>query len=191
MRKNLAFSGLRACDMLTIENNTNSCRNQTLERKKSMGTLLDERLVILDADVNTAEECIRLMANLFETYGYVKPGYGDAVVLREAEYPTGLPGKNLNLAIPHTNNLLVNRPAVGVIIPRRPVRFAMMGMKENLLDCSVVIPLVVQDSKRQLQMLKKMMKIIQDGPLLQKLRDSKDKAEILACLSSLDEDETN
>ena len=127
------------------------------------------------------------MAGLFEQYGYVQPGYGDAVAAREKEYPTGLPGKGINLAIPHTNNQLVNAPAVGVIIPRRPVEFAMMGMKEKKLSCEVVIPLVVQDTKRQLAMLKKMMKIIQDGELLRRLRDSKDKAEILGCLSSLEE----
>ena len=154
---------------------------------ETIGTLLDERLVVLDADVSSAEECIRLMAGLFEQYGYVLPGYGDAVAAREKEYPTGLPGKGINLAIPHTNNQLVNAPAVGVIIPRRPVEFAMMGMKEKKLSCEVVIPLVVQDTKRQLAMLKKMMKIIQDGELLRRLRDSKDKAEILGCLSSLEE----
>ena len=130
---------------------------------ETIGTLLDERLVVLDADVSSAEECIRLMAGLFEQYGYVQPGYGDAVAAREKEYPTGLPGKGINLAIPHTNNQLVNAPAVGVIIPRRPVEFAMMGMKEKKLSCEVVIPLVVQDTKRQLAMLKKIMKIIQDG----------------------------
>lgn len=154
---------------------------------ETIGTLLDERLVVLDADVSSAEECIRLMAGLFEQYGYVQQGYGDAVAAREKEYPTGLPGKGINLAIPHTNNQLVNAPAVGVIIPRRPVEFAMMGMKEKKLSCEVVIPLVVQDTKRQLAMLKKMMKIIQDGELLRRLRDSKDKAEILGCLSSLEE----
>ena len=154
---------------------------------ETIGTLLDERLVVLDADVSSAEDCIRLMAGLFEQYGYVQPGYGDAVAAREKEYPTGLPGKGINLAIPHTNNQLVNAPAVGVIIPRRPVEFAMMGMKEKKLSCGVVIPLVVQDTKRQLAMLKKMMKIIQDGELLRRLRDSKDKAEILGCLSSLEE----
>ncbi|MBC5738126.1 PTS sugar transporter subunit IIA [Pseudoflavonifractor sp. BIOML-A6] len=154
---------------------------------ETIGTLLDERLVVLDADVSSAEDCIRLMAGLFEQYGYVQPGYGDAVAAREKEYPTGLPGKGINLAIPHTNNQLVNAPAVGVIIPRRPVEFAMMGMKEKKLSCEVVIPLVVQDTKRQLAMLKKMMKIIQDGELLRRLRDSKDKAEILGCLSSLEE----
>ena len=155
---------------------------------KTIATLLDERLVVLDADVETAEDCIRLMAGLFEKYGYVKPGYGDAVAEREKGFPTGLPGKGINLAIPHTNNALVNKPAVGVIIPRKPVEFAMMGQKDTKLSCEVVLPLVVQDSKRQVAMLKKMMKIIQDSELLLRIKNSASKEEIIQCLSSLEEE---
>lgn len=153
-----------------------------------MGTLLDERLIILDADVHSAEECIRLMSTCFEEYGYVKPGYADAVLEREKSLPTGLPGKEINLAIPHTDNKLVIKPTVGVIIPREPVEFRMMGMKETGLDCGVVLPLVVKDSKQQIGMLKKMMKIIQDGELLKRMKHSKSKAEIMDCLSSLEEE---
>ena len=37
--------------------------------------LLDEELVILDADVRTAEECIRLAGEAFLQKGYVKEPY--------------------------------------------------------------------------------------------------------------------
>ena len=153
-----------------------------------MSTLLDERLIVLDADVHSAEDCIRLMATRFEEYGYVKPGYGDAVIERERNLPTGLPGKGINLAIPHTNNALVIKPAVGVIIPRQPVEFRMMGMKETKLTCEVILPLVVRDSKQQIGMLKKMMKVIQDTELLKRMKNSKSKAEIIDCLSSLEDE---
>ena len=148
---------------------------------------LNEALIVLDADVETAEDCIRLAGEMFEKNGYVNTGYADAVVEREKEYPTGLPGKGINIAIPHTNNQLVNEPAVGVIIPKKAVTFSMMGMKENKLECEVILPLVVKDSHQQIGMLKKMMSIIQDGELLKRLRDSKDKTEILSLLSALDE----
>lgn len=134
---------------------------------------LNEALIVLDADVETAEDCIRLAGEMFEKNGYVNAGYADAVVEREKEYPTGLPGKGINIAIPHTNNKLVNEPAVGVIIPKKAVTFSMMGMKENKLECEVILPLVVKDSHQQIGMLKKMMSIIQDGELLKRLRDQK------------------
>lgn len=154
----------------------------------TIGTLLDERLIALDADVHSDEECIRLMASRFEAYGYVRAGYGDAVIEREKTLPTGLPGKKINLAIPHTNNQLVIRPAVGVIIPHEDVEFCMMGMKATKLKCGVILPLVVKDSKQQIGMLKKIMKIIENGDLLNRMRNSKSKQEILDCLCSLNDE---
>lgn len=148
---------------------------------------MNERFIILDADVQSAEDCIRLMAVRFEKYGYVKGGYGDAVLEREKNLPTGLPGKKFNIAIPHTSNELVIKPAVGVIIPRTPVEFGMMGNKEKTLRCDIIFPLVVKDAKQQIGMLKKMTSIIQDVNLLQCMKDSKSNAEILDCLSSLED----
>lgn len=149
--------------------------------------LLDEELVILDADVRTAEECIRLAGEAFLQKGYVKEPYIQAVVERERVYPTGLPGKGVAIAIPHTNNTYVNKPAIGVVIPSKPVKFCAMGTKEQWLDCEVVIPLVIKDSDMQINMLRQMMKIIQNGELLRRIRDSKDKRVILECLKSLEE----
>ena len=55
------------------------------------------------------------------------------------------------------------------------------------LDCEVIIPLVIKDSDMQISMLKQMMKIIQNGELLKKFRDSKDRSEILDCLKILED----
>ena len=55
------------------------------------------------------------------------------------------------------------------------------------LDCEVIIPLVIKDSDMQISMLKQMMKIIQNGELLKKIRDSKDRSEILDCLKILED----
>ncbi|WP_040213218.1 PTS sugar transporter subunit IIA [Clostridium polynesiense] len=149
--------------------------------------LLNKDLIVLEADVSSAEECIRLAADLFEKYGYVKEGYGDAVVEREKIYPTGLPGKGINIAIPHTNNKLVNKPGIAVILPKNSVGFTMMGTDDKVLDCEIIIPLVIYDSHMQIEVLKKMTKIIKDGEVLKKIRDSKSKKEILNCLCSLEE----
>lgn len=149
--------------------------------------LLDEKFVILQAEVDTAEDCIRLMADRFFKYGYVKEGYANAVIEREKEYPTGLPGKEICISIPHTNNLLVNKPAVGVIVPKKPVKFRMMGTEDEILNCEIVLPLVVKDSKMQLSMLKKITKIINDSDLLRSIKDAKKKSDVIALLRCLQE----
>lgn len=152
-----------------------------------MEKLLDERLVLLDANVETSEEAIRLMATRLEELGFVNPGYAQMVIDREKTFPTGLPGKTMCIAIPHTDPTLVNTAAIGVIVPRRPVKFDMMGEPSSALDVSLIMPLVIKDPKSQINLLKAMMRVIQDGDLLVQIRDSRDPKEIIELLHELEE----
>ncbi len=152
-----------------------------------MSKLLDERLVFIDADVKTSEEAIRLMADRLQECGYVNEGYADMVIAREKVFPTGLPGKAMSIAIPHTDPTLVNKPAIGVIIPKDSVEFDMMGEIGTKLDVKLIMPLVIKNSDQQIELLKAMMHVIQDSERLTKIRESKDKAEIMELLSSLEE----
>lgn len=151
-----------------------------------MQQLLDERLVFIDADVNTAEDAIRLMAARLEECGYVNPGYAEMVIEREKVFPTGLPGKTMCIAIPHTDPTLVNKPAIGVIVPRNTVPFDMMGEPGTKLDVSLIMPLVIKNPAKQIDLLREMMHVIQDGERLEKIRSSNDAAEILDLLRSLE-----
>lgn len=151
-----------------------------------MNKLLDNRLIFIDAEVSSSSEAIHLMADKLEELGYVEPGYGDAVCERERIFPTGLPGKTMGIAIPHTNNLLVNRPAIGVIIPKAPVVFDMMGEPGTHISAKLIIPLVIKDSDSQIDLLKEMMRVIQNGELLERIRGSRDKDEIIESLRCLE-----
>lgn len=154
-----------------------------------MADRLDERLIVIGSDASTAQECILQMSALLERYGYVRPGYGEAVIEREAVYPTGLPGKGVNVAIPHTTGALVNKPAIGVIIPKEPVTFSMMGSNDVQLDCGVIMPLVIRDPKEQIGLLKRIAGVISDATLLGRLSNARSTEAVLECLSVLDEDE--
>lgn len=152
-----------------------------------MGKLLDERLVFMDADVSTAEEAIRLMGKRLEDCGYVRKGYADMVLAREREFPTGLPGKKVCIAIPHTDSSLVNRAAIGVIVPRHTVPFDLMGEPGTRLDVGLILPLVIKDSGQQIELLKEMMGIIQDADRLERICASQNAREILELLQPLEE----
>ncbi len=156
---------------------------ETTERQK----LLDERLVFIGADVETAADAIQLMSNRLMELGYVKEGYAQMVLDREKVFPTGLPGKTMCIAIPHANPTLVIKPAIGVIVPKHTVKFDMMGEPGSALDVSLIMPLVIKDSGEQINLLKAMMHVIQDGELLESIRDSKDPKEIVSLLHELEE----
>ena len=133
---------------------------------------VNPNLIVLNAEAATAEDCIRISSKLFIENGYVKKGYEQMVIDREKEYPTGLPGKEINIAIPHTNNTLVNNPAIGVVIPKEPVVFTMMGSNDTLLECSVILPLCITDPGTQITNLNKIIKLIQDTKLLKSIMES-------------------
>lgn len=149
--------------------------------------LLNEKLIILNSDVESAEDCIRTVGKLFYEHGYVEEGYIDEVIEREKVYPTGLPGKGICIAIPHTTNQRVIKPGIGLLIPKKPIQFAMMGTKDSMLECEIVMPLVIKDSNSQISTLKKLMAVIQDGELLKHIRDSKDISEVMGWLNVLED----
>lgn len=150
-----------------------------------MLNILDKKLIVINANIKTDEECIKLGGKLLKENGYVSNGYTAAVLKREKEFPTGLKGEEFSIAIPHTENTFVNSPAVACIVPKESVQFRAMGMPDVFLDCKVIFPLVVKDSKMQVLMLKKMMQIIQNTELLRKILQAKTKSEVLVLLSSL------
>ena len=151
-------------------------------------TILDEQFILLHADVKSLEDCIRLMAVRFEECGYVKPGYGNAVIEREKTLPTGVRGKGINLAIPHTDGQMVIQPAVGIITPKKPVQCRLMGEPGTAVDCEFIMPLAIRDSRQQIGLLKKIMKILNSEQLLEKIRKSESKPEILELLNDLNSD---
>lgn len=151
-----------------------------------MDKLLNEKLVIVGADVRSPEEAIRLISSRLLECGYVREGYAEMVLAREKIFPTGLPGKVMSIAIPHTDPTLVNRAAVGVLVPKHPVPFAMMGEPQVSLDVSLIFPLVIKDSAQQINLLKEMMNVIQDSERLIRIRDCGDPNEIVELLASLE-----
>lgn len=152
-----------------------------------MNKLLDENLVFIDAEVATSEDAINLMASRLRELGYVKEGYAQMVLDREKVFPTGLPGKSMCIAIPHTDPTLVVKPAIGVIVPKEPVEFGMMGEPDTKLQVSLIMPLVIKDSNKQIDLLRAMMHVIQDDDLLRAVRTSDSPQEIVSLLHELDE----
>lgn len=150
--------------------------------------ILDEALIQLDVDVTTADEAIRHMADILYRLGYVNADYAERVITREREFPTGLIGQGYGIAIPHTDPDCVIKPAVCVLIPKRPIQFMMMGTRDEPVPAEVILPLVVKDSRMQINVLKKIMDLLKDTEKLDKIRECKDKKEILRMLAFLEEE---
>ena len=75
-------------------------------------------------------EVLSKFAELAEGEGFALPGFANALIQREGEFPTGLP-MVIPLAIPHAYPEFVVRSGVGVALLDPPVSFREMGGEED------------------------------------------------------------
>ena len=139
-----------------------------------------EDLIILDVDANDYEDAIRQVGALLYNGGYVKDTYIDAVVGRELEFPTGLILKDIQIAMPHTAGVHVNKPAVCVAKMKHPVTFGHMGDPDTKVEAEILFMMAIQDPNAQIQTLSNMMGVFQNSEAVAEFKAASTKEELFA-----------
>lgn len=145
--------------------------------------LLRRELVNVKLEASSKEDLLRKLANEFLDEGLVKPSFPQAILDREAVYPTGLPAVAFDIAIPHCAASNVNETSMAVATLAHPVEFQQMGSAEITLHPEVVFMLAIQDPDKQLETLQKIMAVIQDRELLENIRSAKNADELYGLLA--------
>lgn len=131
---------------------------------------LDRDLIRIGVEVEKQNEVIEMLGMLMEEKQLVKPTYVQAVLDREKIYPTGLPTRGISVAIPHTDSSHVKKSAIGLAVLHQPVGFSLMGGDgSEQIDAQIVFLLAISDSKAQIELLKKLMKLFQNDEVLSKI----------------------
>lgn len=80
---------------------------------------------------------------------YVEDTYRDALLEREAEYPTGLEigPREYALAIPHANPEHVAQQSLLIGLPEEPVPFQSMDDPDEVVQTELVLLLIVKDEE--------------------------------------------
>lgn len=152
------------------------------KEKKVDKLQLDERLVVLHADVTSPQEALCLAGTLFERYGYADGEYGQAMIRREERYPTGLAGRRFGIAIPHADGEWVRKNAAAVIIPEKPVPFGRMGERGKIAKCGIILPFAVKNSGLQLSVLRSLMRLFTDEDRLEQILMSENRQTVIGLL---------
>lgn len=149
--------------------------------------ILYEDLINFDVNVNNYEEAIRFNSDILVKDGFVEEGYAEMVIEREKDFSTGLIATGRGIAIPHTNPTLVNKQAVCVLIPKKPIDFIMMGTTDQVVKAEVLFPLVIKDPNSQLSLLKKIVQLLQNDQLIDDIYHCRDKKKIMEMLAFFEE----
>lgn len=148
------------------------------------GNLLDERTVIIDIDANSSDEALDALSTRLVELGYAKESFIEAVKARERVYATGLPANAAGVAIPHTDIEHVNKPALGIGVLKKPVRFRMMGSHDASVEVEIMFMIALNQHHSQIDMLQNLMALIQDDGLLTALKTSKTSKDIITLLKN-------
>lgn len=143
---------------------------------------LDEKLVFRDVKASTNQEIIQFLAEKLYENNYVNEDYISTIQAREAEYPTGLPSTPPGIAIPHANFEMVRKTTLAIATLEKSVQFQSMDDKSVQLPIQIVIMMAIGEPHGQVEMLQKVVSIIQDEPLREQMIAAKTDQELLNLL---------
>lgn len=147
-----------------------------------MELYLNEELVFRNVQAKTDSEVLAFLASEMYKKNYVKEEYIQAIQEREKEYPTGLPSTPPGIAIPHANYEMVNKTTLAIATLKDPVLFHNMENNNEQLPIQIVIMMVIGEPHGQVEMLQKIVGIIQDEPLRQEMIRAGNDTELLELL---------
>ncbi|MPW26134.1 PTS sugar transporter subunit IIA [Alkalibaculum sp. M08DMB] len=142
-----------------------------------MGMIVKE-LIDVSLDANDSEDAIKKVGKILFDQGYVKNTYINAVVDREKVFPTGLKLKSTSVAMPHTDSVHVNEPAICVARLNKPVTFCHMGSADNYIQVELIFMMAITDPNKQLDTLKRMMSVFQDDEAALEFTNARDNDEL-------------
>ncbi|WP_422445474.1 PTS sugar transporter subunit IIA [Thermoanaerobacterium sp. DL9XJH110] len=148
--------------------------------KEIIQSWFEEELIIPDIEATSFEEVLKILSESLHRKGYVKDGFYEKLIERERNFPTGLPVEgDVKAAIPHASPEYVNKSAIAVGILKKPVTFVEMGTRDRFVECRIVFLLAIKDSKRHLEVLKRLMDFFVNSGNLERIVKARDRKVIL------------
>lgn len=137
--------------------------------------IFDGSLIVrFDEDGLTTSDVESKLADVLFGHGYVKDTYKQAILDREVDCPTALDVSGLNVAMPHCDVAHVNEGAICMGVLKRPVDWHRMDDPEATCPVSLVVMLALNEAHAHLEMLQKVIALIQDQELVRRIIDAED-----------------
>ena len=136
------------------------------------GAKFNESLVLDFENPESTAQVEDVLARHLYKLGSVKESYMGALAEREKNYPTALEVGEINVAIPHCDAENANEAAVCVGILRKPVDWRRMDDPDATTPVRLVFMLALNEAHSHLEMIQKIIGVIQDQEFAKKLAES-------------------
>lgn len=143
--------------------------------------LISEELVLFTSQ-SQQEVVLGEVAELLKQAHKTKDSYKQAVIDREAVFPTGLETEHIGIAIPHTDSQHVIESAIAIGILAEPVSFIQMATTEELVGVNVIFMLALKKAEDQLEMLQTLIELIQNEAMMMQLKNAQTATDVIQCI---------
>jgi len=147
--------------------------------------LVEKIVVVPKLKCDTAEEVIITLSDELIKEDLVLPDYKNAILEREKTYPTALPSLPPCVAIPHADFQLVKKTSIAIATLEQPIIFHNMEAVKEEVEVQIVIMLAVAEAHGQIEMLQKVLAIVQDNALRKKILACTTEAEIFTMIEPM------
>lgn len=143
---------------------------------------------VWQTDATTSDDLFRMIVPRLVDAGVADPSLTQALITREAAYPTGLNFGHVEVALPHADPEHVHRAGVVLVRHTTPITFGAMGEAGVTVNAAASLWPIVVDAQGQLELLGKLIALLQDQGQADILVNGDDDA-ALALLHSLSEED--
>ena len=133
--------------------------------------MIDRELFYFNLEVESRDELLKIVGSSLQNKGFVKETYVEALLEREHNFPTGLPLK-IGVAIPHTSIEHANENKLVFVKPTHSLTFNEMGNEDGVVEVEFIIFLVICDEKDHMDVLSKIITIIQEEKIVENILKS-------------------
>lgn len=143
-----------------------------------MGNIFRSDLVWLDDEFSSQDEFYRTIGQRLYEKGYVEDTFGEALIQREAVFPTGLKTEAHEIAIPHTDVEHVKKACISFVRFGKPVPYSHMGDPDMKVNAQFAFVLGVKVPHQQVEVLSALADLIGNAEMMSKFEKMTSKEEI-------------
>jgi len=147
-------------------------------------SLLNSKVILINIEANSQDEALIILAKKLEEVGCVKNSFKQAILDREAEFSTGLPGYGRGIAIPHADPQHVITSVMAIATLNKSVHFRMMGNHDELIDVEVIFMLALKESHSHMSVVQSLMDVIKNKRVWNKIKEAATPEELYSLMSA-------
>ncbi|MFG1173309.1 PTS sugar transporter subunit IIA [Erwiniaceae bacterium CAU 1747] len=131
--------------------------------------MFSESRVLVSWRGESRESLLRRMARCLFEEGLVKDDFSRSVILREADYPTGIDMETHSIAIPHAEFEHVIRTGFTIALNRGMVEFHRTDEPEQVIVPTIIVMMAIAPGSEKVALIQSLFQFLGDEETVKKL----------------------